>query len=288
MVNWQRFKRKLPLYMINLVVFLAMALWILPSLGLLITSFRPASDVAYSGWWTVLSSPLKFTQYTAENYKSVLSTGGMLTAFRNSFIITIGGTVIPVFLAALAAFGLSKLHFGGRGFFYALIVTMLVVPTQMTFVPVLRLYNTLSLSGTFVGLWLVHTGYGLPFAIFMLHSFFQSLPNDLFEAAHMDGASLWTTFARIALPLSIPALASLVIFQFLFVWNDLLVALIYLGGHQSVAPLTMRLSSLVGSFGQDWHVLTAAAFVSMFVPIMVFFSLQKYFVRGLLGGAVKG
>jgi len=287
-VNRQKLKAKMPQIVINLVVIVSMLLWIVPTLGLLITSFRPASDVVYSGWWTVLTSPLKFTQYTVENYKTVLSSGGMSTAFRNSFIITIGGTVIPVFLAALAAFGLSKLHFRGRGFFYALIVFMLVVPTQMTFIPVLRLYNKLSLSGTFVGLWLVHTGYGLPFSIFMLHSFFQGLPDELFEAAYIDGASLWTSFIRLAIPLSVPALASLVIFQFLFVWNDLLVALIYLGGHESVAPLTMRLSSLVGSFGQDWHLLTAAAFVSMVVPLIVFFSLQQYFVRGLLGGAVKG
>ena len=284
----QKLKAKMPQIVINVVVIVAMLLWIVPTLGLLITSFRPASDVVYSGWWTVLTSPLKFTQYTVENYKAVLSSGGMSTAFRNSFIITVGGTVIPVFLASLAAFGLSKLHFRGRGLFYALIVFMLVVPTQMTFIPVLRLYNKLSLSGTFVGLWLVHTGYGRPFSIFMLHTFFQGLPDELFEAAYIDGASVWTSFFRLAIPLSVPALASLVIFQFLFVWNDLLVALIYLGGHASVAPLTVRLSSLVGSFGQDWHLLTAAAFVSMVVPIVVFFSLQQYFVRGLLGGAVKG
>lgn len=283
-----KLRRLTPKVVVNLVVIISMLLWILPTLGLLITSFRPAGQVAYSGWWTVLSSPLKFTKYTFENYKSVLSTGGMKTAFRNSFVITLGGTLIPVFIASLAAFGLSRLHFGGRTLFYGLVVLMLVVPTQMTFVPVLRLYNKLSMSGTFVGLWLVHTGYGLPFAIFMLHSFFESLPAELFEAAHIDGASLWTTFVRLALPLSVPALASLVIFQFLFVWNDLLVALIYLGGHESVAPLTVRLSSLVGSYGQDWHLLTAAAFVSMLVPLLVFFSLQKYFVRGLLGGAVKG
>lgn len=287
-MNKYKLKRRLPQIVVNLVVLVALLIWILPTLGLLITSFRPASDVAYTGWWTVLSSPLKFTQYTIENYKNVLSSGGMKTAFRNSFIITVGGTVIPVFLGALAAFGLSKLNFRGKGFFYALIVFMLVIPTQMTFIPVLKLYNKLSLSGTFGGLWLVHAGYGLPFAIFMLHSFFQGLPDDLFEAAHIDGASIWTTFYRLALPLSVPALASLTIFQFLFVWNDLLVALIYLGGYESVAPLTVRLSSLVGSFGQDWHLLTAAAFVSMIVPLIVFFSLQKYFVRGLLGGAVKG
>ena len=287
-MNRQTLRKRLPQITVNFVVVVALAIWFLPTLGLLVTSFRPASDVAYSGWWTVLSSPLKFTQYTIANYRNVLSSAGMLTAFRNSFIVSIGGTVIPVFFAALAAFGLSKLNFKGRGFFYGLIVMMLVVPTQMTFIPVLRLYNRLSLSGTFGGLWLVHTGYGLPFAIFMLHTFFQSLPEELFEAAHIDGASIWTTFFLLAIPLSVPALASLVIFQFLAVWNDLLVALIYLGGHQSVAPLTMRLSSLVGSHGQDWHLLTAAAFVSMLVPLIVFLSLQKYFVRGLMGGAVKG
>ena len=287
-MTMQKLKRRTPRVVVNLVVIAAIVLWFIPTLGLLVTSFRPANEVAYSGWWTVLSRPLKFTQYTIENYRNVLSSGGMLTAFRNSFIISIGGTAVPVFLAALAAFGLSKLNFQGRGFFYALIVMMLVVPSQMTFIPVLRLYNKLSLSGTFGGLWLVHTGYGLPFSIFMLHTFFQSLPDELFESAYIDGASIWTTFIRLAIPLSVPALASLVIFQFLAVWNDLLVALIYLGGHQSVAPLTLRLSSLVGSHGQDWHLLTAAAFVSMVVPLIVFLSLQKYFVRGLLGGAVKG
>lgn len=278
----------MPRIALNALVIFAMVIWIIPTLGLFVTSFRPASDVSSTGWWTVLTSPLKFTQYTLENYQTVLSTGGMSTSFRNSFIITIGGTVLSVFIAALAAFGLSRLYFGGRAFFYALIVMMMVVPTQMTFVPVLRLYNKLSLSGTFFGLWLVHTGYGLPFAVFMLHNFFDSLPDDLFEAAYIDGASVWTTFVRLAIPLSVPAIASLVIFQFLFIWNDLLVALIYLGGHESVAPLTVRLSSLVGSYGQSWHLLTAAAFVSMFVPLVVFFSLQKYFVRGILGGAVKG
>lgn len=283
-----KLKRMMPRIALNALVIFAMVIWIIPTLGLFVTSFRPASDVSSTGWWTVLTSPLKFTQYTLENYQTVLSTGGMSTSFRNSFIITIGGTFLSVFIAALAAFGLSRLYFGGRAFFYALIVMMMVVPTQMTFVPVLRLYNKLSLSGTFFGLWLVHTGYGLPFAVFMLHNFFDSLPDDLFEAAYIDGASVWTTFVRLAIPLSVPAIASLVIFQFLFIWNDLLVALIYLGGHESVAPLTVRLSSLVGSYGQSWHLLTAAAFVSMFVPLVVFFSLQKYFVRGVLGGAVKG
>ncbi len=280
--------KKTPRIILNVIIIIFMLVWIIPTAGLLITSFRPAADVSSTGWWTVLNSPLKFTQYTIENYKDVLTTGGMAIAFRNSFIIAIFGTLIPVLVAAFAAFGLSRIQFKGRSLAYGLIVSLLVVPLQLTFIPVLKLYNLMGLSGSFVGLWLAHTGYGLPFAVFMLHNFFQSLPDDLFEAAYIDGASLWTVFVKLALPLSIPALASLVIFQFLWVWNDLLVALIYLGGFRSVAPLTMRLSSLVGSYGQSWHLLTSAAFISMFVPIIIFFSLQRYFVRGILAGSVKG
>ena len=280
--------KKTPRIVLNIVIIIFMLIWILPTAGLLITSFRPAEQVSSSGWWTVFNSPLKFTQYTIENYKGVLTTGGMAVAFRNSFIIAIFGTVIPVLVASFAAFGLSRIKFRGRGFAYGLIVSLLVVPLQLTFIPILKLYNILGLSGSFLGLWLAHTGYGLPFAVFMLHNFFYSLPDDLFEAAYIDGASLWTVFYKLALPLSVPALASLVIFQFLWVWNDLLVALIYLGGFRSVAPLTMRLSSLVGSYGQNWHLLTSAAFISMFVPLIIFFSLQRYFVRGILAGSVKG
>lgn len=280
--------RKLPKLILHVVLLVVMFIWILPTLGLLITSFRPPSEVNNTGWWTVFNSPLKFTQFTLQNYKQVLGTGGMALAFRNSLIIAIFGTLIPVTVAAFAAFGLSRLNFRGKGFIYVLIVGLLVVPLQMTFIPILKLYNKLGLSGTFIGLWFAHTGYGLPFAVYMLHNFFESLPKDLFEAAYIDGASIWTVFYRLAIPLSVPAIASLVIFQFLWVWNDLLVALIYLGGFRDVAPLTMRLSSLVGSYGQNWHVLTAAAFVSMVVPLIIFFSLQRYFVRGILAGSVKG
>lgn len=279
---------KAPRIILNVVIIFFMLIWILPTVGLLITSFRPAADVSSSGWWTVFNSPLKFTQFTIKNYKEVLTTGGMATAFRNSFIIAIFGTLLPVLVASFAAFGLSRIQFRGRGLAYGLMVSLLVVPLQLTFIPILKLYNVMGLSGSFLGLWLAHTGYGLPFAVFMLFNFFHSLPDDLFEAAYIDGASLWTVFYRLALPLSVPALASLIIFQFLWVWNDLLVALIYLGGFRSVAPLTMRLSSLVGSYGQNWHLLTSAAFISMFVPLIIFFSLQRYFVRGILAGSVKG
>ncbi len=273
---------------LNIFIIFMMLIWILPTLGLLITSFRPAEDVAKTGWWTVFNSPLKFTQFTLDNYREVLTKRGLGTAFKNSFIITIFGTLLPIIIGAFAAFGLAKIEFKGRGFIYALIVGLLVVPLQLTFIPILRLYNNLNLSGTFVGLWFAHTAYGLPFAIFMLHNFFISLPNDLFESARIDGASTWTSFYRLALPLSVPAIASLVIFQFLWVWNDLLVALIYLGGTQDVAPLTVVLANMVGSYGQNWHLLTAAAFISMIIPIVIFISLQKYFVRGILAGAIKG
>ena len=158
----------------------------------------------------------------------------------------------------------------------------------MTLIPLLRIYNRLGLAGSYVGIWLAHTGYGLPFAVYLLRNFFGALPRDLFESAYLDGASELTAFFRLALPLSVPALASLAIFQFLWVWNDLLVALIYLGGTEEVAPLTLKLSSLINSLGQNWHLLTAAAFVSMVLPLVVFFSLQRYFVRGILAGSVKG
>ena len=275
-------------FILHSVIIISLIIWIVPTLGLLITSFRPAEEVNSTGWWTVFSSPLDFTRYTLDNYRQVIKAGGMGIAFKNSLIITVFGTLFPVLIAAFAAFGLSRLYFRGRSFIYALIVSLLVVPLQLTFIPILKLYNILNLSGTFTGLWLAHTAYGLPLAVYILHNFFQSLPDDLFEAAFIDGASTWTVFVRLALPLSVPALASLFVFQFLWVWNDLLVALIYLGGSGQVAPLTMRLTSLVGSHGQDWHLLTSAAFISMLMPLVIFFSLQRYFVKGILAGSVKG
>ncbi len=279
---------KLSKIIINVLLISIMLIWILPTLGLLITSVRPASAVSNSGWWTVLNSPLKFTQFTLENYDSVLNLNNMDIAFRNSFIIAVMGTFLPVTIASFAAFGLAKLRFKGRMIIYGIIVGLLVIPLQMTFIPILRIFNFLNISGTFVALWIAHTGYGMPFAVFMLYNFFSNLPDDLFEAAYIDGASMWTVYYKLALPLSVPALASLVIFQFLWTWNDLLVALIYLGGTQDVAPVTIRLANMVGSYGQNWHVLTAGAFISIVVPLIIFFSLQRYFIRGILAGSVKG
>ncbi|MBO8140573.1 MAG: carbohydrate ABC transporter permease [Firmicutes bacterium] len=274
--------------LLHLVIVLACLVWLLPALGLLVSSLRPAAAVASTGWWTVLATPFDWTQYTLENYHHVLVQDQLGRSFLNSVLIAVPSTVLPVLVAAFAAFAFAWLRFPGRDALMLTVVGLLVVPLQTTFIPILRLYSQWGLAGTFLGLWLAHTGYGLPFAIYLLRNFFSALPRDLFESAYIDGASPLTAFFRLALPMSTPALASLIIFQFLWVWNDLLVALIYVGGSPGVAPLTVRLSSLVGSYGQEWHVLTAAAFVTMIVPLSVFFALQRYFVRGILAGAVKG
>ncbi|MDR5683258.1 MAG: carbohydrate ABC transporter permease [Armatimonadota bacterium] len=259
-------------------------IWLVPTVGLLVSSFRPARDVATSGWWTVLWNPT----FTLENYAQVLTTQNMALSFANSLVITIPATVIPLLIAAFAAYAFAWMEFPGRGALFIVVVALLVIPLQTTLVPVLRLFNALGLTGTFPALWLAHTGYGLPFAIYLLRNFIGSLPRDLFESAYLDGASPLTAFFRLVLPLSVPALASLAIFQFLWVWNDLLAALIYLGGRPAVAPMTVTISNLVNSLGGGWHLLTAAAFVSMALPLIVFFALQRYFVSGILTGAVKG
>lgn len=273
---------------LHLVLILLCLTWILPTVGLLISSIRPAPAVSSSGWWTVFMTPLDWTQFTLDNYRHVLEQSGMARSFINSFVVAIPSTVIPILFGAFAAFAFAWMRFPGRDLLFLIIVGLLVVPLQMTLIPILRLYSQAGLAGSFLGIWLAHTGYGLPFAVYLLRNFFSSLPGELFEAAYIDGASPLTAFFRLALPMSVPALASLAIFQFLWVWNDLLIALIYLGGSARVAPLTVTLSNLVGSYGQEWHILTAAAFVSMVVPVIVFFSLQRYFVRGILAGAVKG
>jgi alpha-glucoside transport system permease protein len=212
----------------------------------------------------------------------------MAQSFMNSLFISIPATVIPIMVAAFAAYAFSWMEFPGRRVLFVLIVGLLVVPLQMTFIPILRVYNSVGLTGTFPALWLAHAAYGLPFAIYLLRNFIGSLPRDLFESAFLDGASNFDIFFRIVMPLTVPSIASLVIFQFLWVWNDLLVALIYLGGTPAVAPMTVTISNLVNSLGGNWQVLTAAAFISMALPLLVFFTLQRYFVKGILAGSVKG
>ncbi len=260
-------------------------LWLVPTVGLLISSFRPPRLVAVSGWWTALVPPF---QFTLQNYRDVLGAYNMGRSFVNSLLIAIPATIIPVMVAAYAAYAFAWMRFRGRELLFAIVVGSLVIPLQMTLIPVLRLFTALGLVGTFPAVWLAHTGYGLPFAVYLLRNFLGALPKDLLESAAIDGASPLTIFFRLVLPLAVPAIASLVIFQFLWVWNDLLVALIYVGGTPPVAPMTVTVSNLVNSLGQNWQLLTAAAFVSMALPMLVFFALQQYFVRGILAGAVKG
>jgi alpha-glucoside transport system permease protein len=209
-------------------------------------------------------------------------------AFINSLVVTVPATVIPITIAAFAAYAFAWLRFPGKSLLFAVVVALLVVPIQMTLVPLLRLYGDLGLTGNFLGIWLAHTGFGLPLAIYLLYNYISTLPHEIIESAAVDGASPFTTFTRLVLPLSFPALAAFAIFQFLWVWNDLLVALVFLGTGSRTAILTAQLNELVGSRGEDWHLLTAGAFVSMVVPLVVFFALQRYFVRGLLAGSVKG
>jgi alpha-glucoside transport system permease protein len=263
-------------------------IWTLPTVGLFISSLRPPDEILSSGWWTVIAHPFEVTQWTLSNYERVLTSDGMGDAFLNSLLVTIPSVVIPITIAAFAAYAFAWLEFPGRTLFFIIVVGLMVVPLQMSLIPLLRLYTKYDLNGTFLGIWLAHTGFGLPLAVYLLFGYISSLPGEIIESAHVDGASPLTTFTQLVLPLSVPVIASFAIFQFLWVWNDLLVALVFLGTRREVTVITSRLSALVGERGQDWHVLTAGAFVTMIVPLIVFFSLQRYFVRGLTAGSVKG
>jgi len=280
-----RLLRQLQGLPLHLVIILICLIWITPTLGLLISSFRPANLVATTGWWEAFKSPF---QFTLDNYRQVLTTNNMAPSFVNSLMIAIPSTVIPIMIAAFAAYAFAWMEFPGRQVLFVVVVGLLVVPLQMTLIPVLRVYTTLGITGTFVGVWLAHAGYGLPFSTYLLRNFFGGLPREMFESAYLDGATPFTAFFQLALPTSVPALASLAIFQFMWVWNDLLVALIYLGGAPKVAPMTLTIANLTNSLGQGWQLLTAAAFISMMLPLVVFFSMQRYFVRGILAGSVKG
>ena len=244
-------------------------------------------------------------KFTLDNYKQVL--GGqqfkftrpdgtveivpgdnMNRAFLNSLTVAVPATVIPILIATFAAYAFAWMKFPGRRWLFIMVAALLVVPLQIALVPILRDYKSLNLNGTFLAIWLAHTGFGLPLATYLLYNYVSTLPRDIFESAFIDGASHFTVFTRLVLPLSVPALASFAIFQFLWVWNDYLVALIFLGGNPEFELVTQRMAAIVGSRGQDWHLLTAGAFVSMVLPLIVFFSMQRYFVRGLLAGSVKG
>jgi alpha-glucoside transport system permease protein len=277
-----RILRRIPLHLVLIIVLM---LWLVPTLGLFVSSFRPARAIATSGWWTAFENP---EQFSLDLYRQSLTQQGMARSFMNSLFISIPATIMPIMAAAFAAYTFAWMGFPGRHLLFMLIIGLLVVPLQMTFVPVLQNYNRLGLTGTFPGIWLAHAGYGIPFAVYLLRNFIGGLPRDLFESAFLDGATHFEIFFRIVMPLSVPAIASLVIFQFMWVWNDLLVSLIYLGGYAAVAPMTMVIGQQVSSLGANWQVLTASAFISMALPLFVFFGLQRYFVRGILAGSVEG
>ena len=393
-MNREQINRLLNKVPTHVIIILTMIIWIVPTVGLLVTSLRPPEAVRSSGWWTVFGSqtvggpyatycaechgadgkalpqadltnpeliakyprslqllallrrdingqphmgdnPLPsaqeaaeiatylresgqeaVSQFTLNNYidalvgyrgentyrvdcaagtqppdltctaRDLLNPRGMGRAFINSLLVTIPATILPILFAAFAGYAFAWLDFKGRFMLFALLVGLQVVPLQMTLVPISRFYAQVGLNGTFLGVWLFHTGFGMPYAIYLMRNFLGTLPKDLFESAYLDGASHWTAFRRLVIPLAMPAIASLGIFQFLWVWNDLLVSLVFLGGTTPV--MTYQISNMVTSLGSGWQVLTAAAFLSMLLPMIVFFSLQRYFVRGMLAGAVKG
>ena len=287
---------------VNLILLILVVVWSIPIIGLFISSIRPQDNVLSTGWWTVFG---EHSELSLDNYRQVLggsqytfvdsagntvraSGDNLSRAFINSFTVTIPPVIIPILRASAAAFGFAWMIFPGRKFFFTTVVALLVVPLQIALIPILRDYQSLGLTGSYLGIWLAHTGFGLPLGIYLLYNYISTIPRDVFESAFLDGARPMVVFSRLVLPLSVPAIASLAIFQFLWVWNDLLVALVFLGGTSDVAVLTQRLANMVGSRGQDWHLLTAGAFVAMIVPLAVFFGLQRYFVQGLMAGSVKG
>jgi alpha-glucoside transport system permease protein len=287
-------------WFVRITITVVVLLWVIPALGVLITSFRPEVAVDATGWWTALPHIFNPATWTFENYRVALNQGGFANAFLNSLAVTIPATVIPITIAAFAAYAFSWMQFRARHLMFVLVVGLMVVPLQMALIPILRLFAQggtwgpfqlfpdLDLNGTFLGMWLAHTAFGLPLATYLLRNYIGALPSEIIESAKMDGADHFTIFWRLIVPLSVPALAAFAIFQFLWVWNDLLIAYVFLGGTESTRVLTIALANLVGSRGENWQLLTAAAFISMSLPLVVFFSLQKYFVRGLTAGSVKG
>ncbi len=267
---------------IHIILGLIALIWLAPTIGLLVTSFRPRSDIQATGWWETFLT----LRFTADNYLGVLNSQGMLGAFVNNFIISIPSTIIPLVIASMAAYAFSWVRFPFRDSLFLIVVALLMVPAQVAFIPVLNLFKPLGWTQGFLAIWLVHTAFALPFGIFLLRNFFITLPRDLIEAARIDGAGDIGIFRTIVVPLSVPAIAAYGIFQFLWVWNDLLMALVFVQKPANF-PMTRAVQNLLSQYGTEWNLLAAGAFLLMFVPLIVFFSLQRFFVQGLLAGSVK-
>ena len=267
---------------IHIALGLIGVIWLAPTIGLLVTSFRPRTDIQATGWWETLAT----LRFTTENYEQVLNAQGMVQAFVNNLIISIPSTLIPLTICSMAAYAFSWVKFPFRDSLFLLVVALLMVPVQVAFIPLLTLFRPLGLTHGYVAIWLVHTAFALPFGIFLLRNFFITLPRDLIEAARIDGASDIGIFRTIVVPLSVPAIAAYGIFQFLWVWNDLLMALVFVQKSENF-PMTRAVQNLLSQYGTEWHLLAAGAFLLMVVPLIVFFSLQRYFVQGLLAGSVK-
>ncbi|HUP17946.1 MAG TPA: carbohydrate ABC transporter permease [Acidimicrobiia bacterium] len=280
----RRSPSKFPIY---LAVTLLALLWTIPSVGLLINSFREPRSIRGSGWWTVFGDLFDSAAWTVQNYSEVLD-GGFGNAFANTLAITIPSVVIPLTVAAFAAYAFAWMEFPGRNLIFVTVVGLLVVPLQMALIPILRIYTGFGLNGTYPAVWLAHAGFGLPLAVYLLRNYMGSLPASLVESAKIDGADHYLIFTRLVVPLSVPVIASFAIFQFLWVWNDFLVALVFLGVDPANRVLTVELANLAGRGEGALNLLPAAAFVTMVLPLVVFFSLQRFFVRGLTAGSVKG
>jgi alpha-glucoside transport system permease protein len=272
-----------------ILIFLS-ALWLLPTVGLFITSLRAKGDAQTSGWWDVLFNP--FSQnWDLSSYTTVLTENKLATSFISSMAVTVPATILPLLFAAYAAFGFTFLSFRGREFFFSVIIGLLVVPLQGALVPVLKMFISftektgIEISGQYAAAWFVHSAFAMPLAIYILRNYMMTIPNTLIEAARVDGASNFTIFWRLVLPISVPALASFAIFQFLWVWNDYLIAFVFVGNERPV--LTYTLLAMLGQYGEGWQAVAAGSFISLSVPLLVFFTLQRYFVRGLTAGAVK-
>jgi len=294
----KRTKKRLTSRGATIAALIIAVLWTTPTFGLFVTSFRPPGEINRNGWWTLFQNP----GFTLQNYTDVLAAGNsqlnLAGAFTNSLAITLPATLVPLVIASLAAYAFAWIDFKGRNWIFIGVFALQIVPLQMALVPLLslfsrglkigsvQLFDGLGASGGYSQVWIAHTIFALPLAIFLLHNFVSEIPAELIEAARVDGAGHGQIFFRIVLPLTMPAIASFAIFQFLWVWNDLLVALVFADGN--VAPMTKLLADLTGSRGQDWNLLTAGAFISILVPLIVFFALQRFFVRGLLAGSTKG